>query len=86
MKISGRLNIYRSELLVMEEKLFNSIDEMLSSIQQEVTDEEVLFKIRTARQSLVVIKERYAAGQEAIRKGHIDDEILAALRELGYIE
>lgn len=86
MKISGRLNIYRSELLVMEEKLFNSIDEMLSSIQQEVTDEEVLFKIRTARQSLVVIKERYAAGQEAIRKGDIDDEILAALRELGYIE
>lgn len=70
----------------MEEKLFNSIDEMLSSIQQEVTDEEVLFKIRTARQSLVVIKERYAAGQEAIRKGDIDDEILAALRELGYIE
>ena len=85
MEKSDRLNIYWSELLVMEEKLFNSIDEMLSSIQQEVTDEEVLFKLRTARQSLVVIKERYAAGQEAITKGHIDEETLSALRELGYL-
>jgi len=70
----------------MDKKLFSSIDEMLESIQDEVTNDELLFKLRTARQSLVVLEERYAAGQDAIKRADIDQDTLDSLRELGYIE
>jgi len=70
----------------MDKKLFSSIDEMLESIQDEVTNDELLFKLRTARQSLVVLEERYAAGQNAIARSDIDQDTLDSLRELGYIE
>ena len=70
----------------MKENLFEHIDTMLESVQEDMTDSELAFKIRTARQSLVVIEEQYVAGQEALEKADIDDETLESLRQLGYID
>jgi hypothetical protein len=70
----------------MEEDLFEHIDTMLESVQEEVTDSDLTFKIRTARQSLVAIEEQYTAGQEALEKADINDGTLESLRQLGYLD
>lgn len=70
----------------MEEDLFKHIDAMLQDVQEEVTDTEVAFKVRTARQLLVPLEEQYTAGQAALEQADIDDETLDSLRQLGYIE
>ncbi|QAU13387.1 hypothetical protein EKH57_12050 [Halorubrum sp. BOL3-1] len=70
----------------MEEDLFEHIDTMLESVQEEMTDSGLTFKIRTARQSLVAIEEQYTAGQEALEKADIDDETLESLHQLGYLD
>ncbi len=69
----------------MEEALFKKMDTMLESVLAEVTDPDMAFKIRTARQLLVVVEEHYAAGQDAIKEADIDDETLESLRQLGYL-
>ena len=70
----------------MKEDLFEHVDTMLESVQEDVTDSDLVFKIRTARQSLVVIEEQYAAGQKALETADIDDGTLESLRQLGYLD
>jgi hypothetical protein len=70
----------------MEEDLFEHIDTMLKSVQEDVTDSELTFKLRTARQALVALEEQYTAGQEAFERADIDEETLESLRQLGYLD
>lgn len=70
----------------MEDELFNYIDSMLESVQDDVDDADLAFKLRTARQSLVGLEEQYREGQEALEQMDIDDETLDSLRELGYLD
>jgi hypothetical protein len=70
----------------MEEDLFEHIDTMLKSVQEDVTDSELTFKLRTARQALVALEEQYTAGQEALERADIDEETLESLRQLGYLD
>lgn len=70
----------------MKKNLFEHIDTMLENVQEDVTDSDLAFKIRTARQSLVIIEEQYAAGQEALEETDIDDGTLESLRQLGYLD
>lgn len=70
----------------MEEDLFEYIDTMLKSVQEAVTDSELKFKLRTARQSLFVLEDQYTAGQEALENTDIDEETLESLRQLGYLD
>jgi hypothetical protein len=60
----------------VEEESFEHIDTMLKSVQEEVTDSEIIFKLRTARQLLLILEEEYTAGQEAINRADIDEETL----------
>ena len=70
----------------MEEDLFEHIDTMLKSVQEDVTDSELTFKLRTARQALVALEEQYTAGQEALETADVDEETLESLRQLGYLD
>ena len=69
----------------METDLFDHIDTMLETVQDEVADPDLAFKLRTARQTLVVIEEQYTAGQKALKEAEIDEETLESLRQLGYL-
>jgi hypothetical protein len=55
-------------------------------VQEEVTDPELTFKLRTARQALVTLEEQYTAGQEALERADVDEETLESLRQLGYLD
>lgn len=78
--------IEKSEYTRMEEDSFEHIDTMLRSVQEGVTDSELRFKLRTARQLLDALKEQYTAGQEALEMTDIDKKTLESLRQLGYLD
>lgn len=65
---------------------YEHIDTMLKSVQEDVTDPELRFKLRTARQLCGMMKEHYVAGQKAIERADIDEKTLESLRELGYLD
>jgi hypothetical protein len=65
---------------------YEHIDTMLKSVQQDVTDSELRFKLRTARQLCDAMKEQYIQGQQVIEKADIDEETIESLRELGHLD
>jgi hypothetical protein len=64
---------------------YEHIDTMLRSVQEDVADSEIRFKLRTARQLCDAMKEHYIQGQQAIERADIDEETIESLRELGYL-
>ena len=65
---------------------YEHIDTILESIQEDVQDPELRFKLRTARQLCSVMEEHYIAGQQAIERADVDEETIESLRELGYLD
>jgi hypothetical protein len=59
---------------------------MLANVQDEVDDSELSFKLRTARQLLMVYDEQLREHREALAEDDIDEEALENLRELGYLD
>lgn len=70
----------------MGEPLAGKIDQMLKSVQDQVDDSELSFKLRTARQMLVVYDEHLRKQREALDETDLEDDTLENLRQLGYIE
>lgn len=70
----------------MGEPLAGEIDEMLESVQEEVDDADLAFKLRTARQLLVVYDERLRKYREALDETDLEEETLENLRQLGYLD
>ena len=70
----------------MEEPLADKIDEMLASVQDEVDDPDLSFKLRTARQMLVVYDEHLRKHREALDETDLEENPLENLRRLGYID
>ncbi|MCQ4333308.1 hypothetical protein KM295_07420 [Natronomonas sp. F2-12] len=70
----------------MGEPLAEKIDEMLASVQEQVDDPDLSFKLRTARQLLVVYDERLRKHREALDETDLEEETLENLRQLGYID
>ncbi|WP_096389621.1 hypothetical protein [Halopenitus persicus] len=63
-----------------------TIDTLLESVEESVEDPDVGFKLRTARQLLLLIDEREEAGQEALHEADLESETRKRLQELGYID
>ena len=61
---------------------YEHIDTILKSVQEDVTDAELRFKLRTARQLCDAMKEQYIEGQQAAETVGIDEETIESLREL----
>lgn len=70
----------------MGETIFETVDTMLESVQDEVDDSEVSFKLRTARQLIVLLDQQHSAGQEVLKDADLDRETVENLRLLGYFE
>jgi hypothetical protein len=70
----------------MDQTLAEKIDTMLASVQEDVDDSELSFKLRTARQLLVAYDERLREHRDALDESDIDGEALENLRQLGYLE
>ncbi|TKX72946.1 MULTISPECIES: hypothetical protein [Halorubrum] len=65
---------------------YEHIDTMLKNAQQDLTDSEIRFKLRTARQLCDAMKRQYTEGQQVIERADIDEETIESLRDLGYLD
>jgi hypothetical protein len=65
---------------------YETIDTLLKGVQDDVTDAEHVFKLRTARQLLVLLHEREDAGRQALDEVELDSEARDRLERLGYLE
>jgi hypothetical protein len=70
----------------MSETTIETIDTLLGSVEESVADPDLGFKLRTARQLLLLIDEREAAGQQALHEADLDPETRDRLQDLGYID
>jgi hypothetical protein len=70
----------------MGQTLAGDIDEMLASVQEQVEDSELTFKLRTARQLVMVYDERLREHGKSLDGENLDSEALENLRRLGYID
>ena len=64
----------------------DTVQKMLASVQQEVDDSELIFKLRTARQLVMVCEEDMDTLGEAVDEAELDDETKEKFRQLGYLD
>ncbi|MGQ4556815.1 hypothetical protein [Halobellus sp. GM3] len=70
----------------MPKTTFETIDTLLEGVQADVEDADLVFKLRTARQLLLLLQEREDAGRQALDEVELDDEARDRLERLGYLE
>ena len=69
----------------MDSKACDTIDRLLSSVQEEVDDPELDFKLRTARQLVIVCGEQNATYRTTLSEIDLDEDIEESLTSLGYL-
>ncbi len=69
----------------METSLCEMIDSLLASVQEEVEDPDLVFKLRTARQLNIGCKDEIDTFQRTIEHADLDEETEARLQKLGYL-
>ena len=70
----------------MEKTTLEIVEQLLSNVQAEVDDPELSYKLRTARQLIVLVSEQHEAGRNALTDADLDPETLEQLRRLGYLD
>ncbi|WP_311172336.1 hypothetical protein [Halobellus ordinarius] len=70
----------------MGETTYETIDTLLESVQGEVADPDLVFKLRTARQLLVLLQEREDVGRQALDEVEVGSDTRQRLERLGYLE
>ena len=70
----------------MGQTLAGDIDEMLASVQEQVEDSELRFKLRTARQLVRVYDERLREHGKSLHEETLDSEAVEDLQQLGDVE
>ena len=61
------------------------IGTILESVQQELDDPELSFKLRTARQLLLVCEEQHLTYRSTLESADLDEATTQRLVELGYL-
>ena len=79
LKLSGSINRF------MRPSVCDTADTMLASVQEEIEDDDLSFKLRTARQLILACKDEQIEYQQALQSAELDDETEARLEELGYL-
>lgn len=64
----------------------DTIDRLLVGVQEGIDDPDASFKLRTARQLLVLLDEQHEAGLVALAEADLDEDSRENLRQLGYLE
>ncbi|WP_049890463.1 hypothetical protein [Natrinema versiforme] len=70
----------------MSQTPVEAIDTMLASVQEEIDDSDLRFKLRTSRQLLRVLQERKKLEQDALAVDELDESTRENLERLGYLE
>ena len=70
----------------MEQTLAEDIDQMLTSVQEQLDDPELTYKLRTARQLVMVYDGVLREHGKSLDQGDLDPEALENLQRLGYID
>jgi hypothetical protein len=70
----------------MGETLAEKIDTMLASVQEELDDSELSFKLRTARQLIVAYDTQLQQHGKALDESTLGDDTIERLSQLGYLE
>lgn len=70
----------------MGETVTERVAKLLESVQEEVEDPELSFKLRTARQMLVLCSEQHAVAKQALDEADLDEKTRDNLRQLGYLD
>lgn len=69
----------------MGTSICETVDSLLASVQEDVEDQDLTFKIRTARQLILGCKDEITTIQQTVEDADIDEETEARLQELGYL-
>lgn len=69
----------------MPETICDTIETLLASVDEQVDDSELSYKISTARQLNIVCKEQVETYTETLEEADLDPEMVDRLEELGYL-
>jgi len=69
----------------MGETTLETIDELLEGLMDDVETEEGRYKLRSARQLLLVVQQRHDEVDELLEDAVGDETVLENLRDLGYL-
>lgn len=69
----------------MGTSICDTADTILASVQEELEDDDLDFKLRTVRQLIVGCKDEIDTIQQTVESADLDDETEARLQELGYL-
>ena len=70
----------------MPKTTFDTIEELLRGVQDDVDDSETSYKLRNARQLVHVLRQRNQNLEDAVDETVSDEQILENLRSLGYLD
>lgn len=70
----------------MSQAPVEAIDTMLASVQEEIDDSDLRFKLRTSRQLLRVLQERKKLERNALAVDELDESTRENLEQLGYLD
>lgn len=83
---TGAIDAEQTGAVDRKKTTFETIEELLKSTQDEIDDPDLTFKLRTARQLVLVLQERQEAGRQALENADLDPSVREDLRNLGYME
>lgn len=69
----------------MTQRTCDTIDTLLATVQEEIDDQELEFKLRTARQLLMVCDEQTETYRKTLEEANLDEDTRQRLVKLGYL-
>jgi len=70
----------------MPRSTLETLDDLLRGAEEDIDNSDVVYKLRSARQLIEVLKQRQDDQDDAIEDAISDEEVLDNLRDLGYIQ
>jgi hypothetical protein len=72
-------------ILLMGTSICDTVETLLASVEEELDDPDLIFKLRTARQLNLACKDEMTAFQRTVEQADLDEETETRLEELGYL-
>lgn len=69
----------------MGETICGTIEQLLASVQDQIDDTAVSYRVRTARQLAVACQYNHERAEETLAEADLDQETVEQLREYGYL-
>ena len=69
----------------MGTSICDTVEILLTAVQEELEDPDLVFKLRTARQLNLACKDEMTAFQRTVEQADLDEDTETRLKELGYL-